>query len=153
MALHQLRETESQKEQKKFLHDIIENDPNINKNKEKLQVLHREHERITRLVKEREDGAREELSSEKHKEATSHGEVLTEDELISSEGEVQTVKRKDDANAKKSKMYYQFEQIIFIFECKFIFDKFIKNLIDIVSERFFRLLSFEITLVIVSNTR
>ena len=104
VALHQLRETESQKEQNKFLHDIIENDPNIIKSKEKLQVLHKEHERITRLVKEHEDGAREEMSSEKHKEAISHGEVLTEDELINSEGEVQTVKRKDE-NAKKSKIY------------------------------------------------
>ena len=113
VALHQLRETESQKDQDKFLRDVMENDPNILKSKEKLQVLHKEHERITRLVKEQEDGAREEVSSGKRKEATSHGEVLTEDGLINSEGEVQTVKRKDE-NAKKSKKYHPFEQLIFV---------------------------------------
>ena len=114
MALHQLRETESQEEQDKFLHDVIENDPNILKSKEKLQVLHKDRERITRLVKTQEDGARAEVSSGKRKEVTSHGEVLTEDGLINSEGEVQIVKRKDE-NAKKSKICYSFEQLIFVF--------------------------------------
>ena len=139
MALHQLRETESQKEQNKFLHDIIENDPNIIKSKEKLQVLHKEHERITRLVKEHEDSAREELSSEKHKEVTSHGEVLTEDELINSEGEVQTVKRKDE-NAKKSKIYYPFKKLIFTFSLAIDRTIFFMNLIDMVSEKIIRII-------------
>ena len=98
VALHKLKQTAS-------LHGtseqtIIQRELDVIGGADKLHKLHKEHDRITRLAKEQEPKEREEVMSDKRKDVTSGGEVLTEDGLENSESEVQTVKIKDDKTKK-----------------------------------------------------
>ena len=101
VALHKLKQTAPHKLDGTSEQTVIRRELEVIDGADKLHKLHKEHDRITRLIKEHEPKEEEEVTSEKRKDVTSDGEVLIEDGLENSESEVQTVKRKDD-KIKKS---------------------------------------------------